>query len=328
MLDRPLHRRYLQVTLAQIRYLNCLVSLARPKTDTNQSSETMFANPPNMQSPEELASLFKRNMTLDHVIQPMPLPQPIQVPQDESKIIYASQHYTHSSHIAKQLVGEPIPPRPTSEPTPGGDYGLIGHVLRAHNIDPSTLSTSQLQLFKTADTPQQRRLVELWTISPPTNSNTNTNTSWGNFTTLAQEEAAARNRYAQQQQHDTDDTVMSLDGTPMTPVQTNDGRWVGIETTTSHYMEPYMTSGYEAMARREYEESARRALAEDAAARQQQSFVANKGAVLSTGYRKATDPVYNSTAFISGPAAWEQQAHMENQYGRLVALRMDDEEML
>jgi hypothetical protein len=266
----------------------------------------MFVNQPNMQSPEELASLFSKNMTLD----------PIRVPQEEPKIVYISQHYTHSAHVAKQPVEPPqLSPRPASEP-PQSEYELVNQVLRNHGVDPSGLSASQLQLFKTADTPQQVRLVELWRICPPTNSSNNPALAW-NFTTVEQEEALAKLRYDQQQQQETE-SVMSLDGTPLTPIQSGDGRWIGIESQTQHYMEPYMTSGYEDMARREYEESARRAIAEA-------SFQGHKGAVLSTSYRKATDPVYNSTV---SPCGVEQQMQMANQYGRMVALRMDDEEML
>jgi hypothetical protein len=264
----------------------------------------MFVNRPKMQSPEELASLFSKNMTLD----------PIQVAHEEAKIVYISQHYTHSSHLARDPIEPAQPtPRPASEPAQS-EHELVLQVLRTHGVDPSGLSVSQLHLFRSADTAQQVRLVELWRICPPTNNENNHTAAW-NFTTVEQEEALAKLRSDQQQQDN--ESVMSLDGTPLTPVQSGDGRWVGIETQTQHYMEPYMTSGYEDMARREYEESARRALAEA-------SFQGHKGAVLSTSYRKATDPVYNSVS----PCGWDQQAQMENQYGRMVQLRMDDQEML
>lgn len=264
----------------------------------------MFVTRPTMQSPEELASLFSKNMTLD----------PIQVAQEEAKIVYISQHYTHSSHLARNPA-EPVQPtsRSASQPTLG-EHELVLQVLRTHGVDPSGLSAPQLQLFRSADTAQQMRLVELWRICPPNNVENNPTATWSS-TTVEQEEALAKLRYDQQQQDN--ESVMSLDGTPLTPVQSGDGRWVNIDPHMQQFVEPYMTSGYEDMARREYEESARRALAEA-------SFQGHKGAILSTSYKKATDPVYNSVS----PCGWDQQAQMENQYGRLVQLRMDDEEML
>jgi len=60
------------------------------------------------------------------------------------------------------------------------------------------------------------------------------------------------------------------------------------------YMEPYMQSGYEELARREY-----------------------------LGGKPALDPVYQG-----GMSDWERQQWMENQYGSFVGGWRDDEEML
>jgi len=80
-------------------------------------------------------------------------------------------------------------------------------------------------------------------------------------------------------------------------------------TVHAHEPEPYMASGYEYLARREYEASA-----------QQQQPVQNVyshfgSAVGGHTYNQATDPVYNIIP-NSGPE-WEQrqQQAMENQYG-------------
>ena len=80
------------------------------------------------------------------------------------------------------------------------------------------------------------------------------------------------------------------------------------------YVEPYMTSGYEMLARREYEESVKRQLQEEMAAPKEvvynSPFVA---AVGDTGYRLATDPAYASD--------WtSQQQAMEDQYGAYQAM--------
>ncbi len=93
-----------------------------------------------------------------------------------------------------------------------------------------------------------------------------------------------------------------MDGTPLTPVQTTDGHWVG-----TAYVEPYMMSGYEMLARREYEESVKRQLQEDMSGPKE---VYNQfgSAVGGCNYRLATDPAYAND--------WShQQQAMENQYG-------------
>jgi hypothetical protein len=226
-----------------------------------------------MQPQEELVALFSRNLTLDPLSQPAPTPAPapVEAPQEERKIIYVSQHYNHSAHIAKH---DAQPPRPASEP-PQSEHAEVERVLREHSVDPTGLSSAQLQLFKTVDTPEKLRLLELWRDCPPTNNNStgdNPTLTWST-TTVDQEEALARLRFEQQQQHLIDqqlaqefgmmqdepepkpEAIMSLDGTPLTPIQAGDGRWMAMSTAAAssydHYMEPYMASGYEEMARRE-----------------------------------------------------------------------------
>ncbi|KAK4132095.1 hypothetical protein BT67DRAFT_134916 [Trichocladium antarcticum] len=218
-----------------------------------------------MQPQEELAALFSRNLTFNpippSIPEPAPAPAPVQAPQEENKIVYISQHYNHSAHIVRP---ETQPPRSASEP-PQSEHAIVERVLKEHSVDPSGLSSAQLQLFKTVDSPEKLRLIELWRVCPPTNSNDNPTLAWG-MTTVDQEEALARMRYEQQQQqaqqqaqqqqqqqqqqqYHEQETVMSLDGTPLTPIQAGDGRWIGM-AEMHHDMEPYMAQGYEEMARR------------------------------------------------------------------------------
>ena len=86
---------------------------------------------------------------------------------------------------------------------------------------------------------------------------------------MEREEELARLRWEQQQQQqaqgqaqgqggermetETEEVVMSLDGTPATaqPAQDVDGRW--IVEMAQNYMEPYMAAGYEDLARSEYQ---------------------------------------------------------------------------
>ncbi|KAK3900810.1 hypothetical protein C8A05DRAFT_16922 [Staphylotrichum tortipilum] len=316
----------------------------------------------NVQTQEELVALFHRNFTLDPISQPAPAPEaapapaPTHQPQEEPKIVYISQHYNHSAHVLKQ---DPQPPvRPASEP-PQSEHAAVERILREHGVDPSGLSSAQLQLFKRVDTPEKLRLIELWTVCPPTSSTDNPTLGWS-MTTVDQEEALARLRYEQQQQLLIDqqlqaefmmmqdepvpevaepepETVMSLDGTPLTPIQAGDGRWISAASASYHYMEPYMASGYEEMARREYEESARRAYAEAVALPAKETATtinsnspavaarAAAGAGIPTFNPLHADPVYKTTGF--GVADWAREAAMADQYGRIMAMR-EDEEML
>ncbi|KAK4129012.1 hypothetical protein N657DRAFT_50029 [Parathielavia appendiculata] len=307
----------------------------------------------NMQPQEELVALFRRNLTLDPMCRPAPVPAPApapvpaQQPQEERKIVYISQHYTHSAHVAKQNAQQS---RPSSEP-PESEHALVERVLREHSVDPAGLSPAQLHLFKTVDTPEKFRLLELWRACPPTNSNDNPFLTWST-TTVDQEEVLARLRFEQQQQELIDqqlqqefsmsdspepeansesETIMSLDGTPLTPIQAGDGRWIAA-AASYHYMEPYMASGYEEMARREYEESVRRAYAEAVAPPTKETTdslgcvaLVDSAGGMPTFSPAHADPVYKTTNV--GMDHWRREAAMADQYGRIMAMR-EDEEML
>jgi hypothetical protein len=305
-----------------------------------------------MQPQDELVALFSRNLTLDHLSQPpqptpAPAPAPIQEPQEERKIVYISQHYNHSAHISAAKKDEQ-PARPASEP-PQSEHAVVEQVLREHNVNTSGLSSAQLQLFRTVDTPQQLRLIELWRACPPTNSTDNPTLTWS-MTSVEQEEALARLRYEQQQQELIDqqlqdefammqdepepepETVMSLDGTPLTPIQAGDGRWIATpDRAAYHYMEPYMASGYEEMARREYEDSISRAYTESMAPPPKETNSLAAAALASAGGTPTfnpshADPVYKMTN-VGNSVSWGSEAAMADQYGRLMAMR-EDEEML
>jgi hypothetical protein len=137
------------------------------------------------------------------------------------------------------------------------------------------------------------RLVELWKICPPTNTD-NPALAWTS-TTLEQEEQLARMRYErqtqQEQQQQQQDTAMNT-----APVQTMDGlwQWPGYNT------EPYMMSGYQELMRREYERQNR---AKDVYSH----FGTSVGGPNQVA---ATDPVYKGQG-----SNWQSQMQMENQYG-------------
>lgn len=269
----------------------------------------IVSEPLKMAVHDDLAILFAKNLTLNSAAKPAAPAQ-----QDPDRTVYASMHYTHSAHVLAppaqpQVVDDEHSQRRSSEP-PRSDLQDLELLLRSHGVNTAALSLPQVELFRNADDVQKQRLIQLWTICPPTNATDNPTLTWSN-TTLEQEEMLAQRRYeAQQQPMAANEVVMSLDGTEVpsdpglsaspTSVQSNDGRWVPL---THSYMEPYMQSGYEELARREYDSSAKKA----------------------DDYKASLDPAYKASC---GMLDWERQQWMENQYGSFVGGWRDDEEML
>ena len=105
-------------------------------------------------------------------------------------------------------------------------------------------------------------------------------------TTFQQEEALAKLRLERQMMEERasrnqlDEDVMSdgeISNAPLTPIQGGDGRWA------VPHAEPYMVSGYESLAARDYQLSAQPA----------KDIYHHYGtAVGGSSYNKATDPVY------------------------------------
>jgi len=236
---------------------------------------------------DELAQMFAANMHLSQNAQqiqqvqqqPEPVyvqPQPQPEPEAPKPIVYASSHYTHSHHV--------VPTRSASEPLARThiDMSELGAILLRHSINPEMLFPSQVELFQNADDDQRLRLLELWRISPPQGrqgypSGSDYNLSRQLYdwppTSLAQEEAMAKLRYETAQKEEQKARELS---------------------TSPEVAEPYMTSGYDMLAKREYEQSAAK----------------------EPSYNQATDPVYNSTG---GNGLWQKNvgsiSDMENNYG-------------
>ncbi|KAK4196953.1 hypothetical protein QBC40DRAFT_109396 [Triangularia verruculosa] len=348
-----------------------------------------------MYTDDDLAELLARQLHFESVPRPQPVPAPVEVvapqPVQAPKIVYVSQHYNHSAaHLAKQKEQQQqqqqqqSPARPSSEP-PQDEHSAIARVLRQHSVDPTNLSPAQFHLFKTVDDPQRMHLIELWRACPPPPHHPS-EVDYNSTTSLDQEEALARMRWEQAQQDEMEaelqaqleheyqlqmeeqqrqqrqqqqqEIVMSLDGTPLTPIQAGDGRWI---QTTAEYgdMEPYMAAGYqEELARREYEESARRALLftepsayekdmmmSESLGRFGPALLQQEGAIGTgtggsggtgeTTTKRATDPVYKSVGVDWAAIRRreeEYQMSMSEGYGRLMLARGmeddDDEEML
>jgi hypothetical protein len=258
---------------------------------------------------DELARLFSANMSLSqaappqafHSQQQVPQEQPVQqqseVEQVHRQIIYASQHYTHSHHVAPARSASEPPLKTHIEPSD------MESVLLRNSIDPSLLFPSQVDLFRNADDDQRLRLLELWRISPPTGrqgypSGTAYNMSRQLYdwppTSLAQEETMAKLRYERMREESAQQEHIQQHDQQMDQSMGTDNP--SASSPSVQNAEPYMASGYELMARREYEVSAR--------APESTSKAPNT-------YNQATDPVYRG-------GLWQKNVgsvDMENQYG-------------
>lgn len=155
---------------------------------------------------DDLAHLFARNMALTQQL-PQSTPdkqfmmQQQQQQPSQPQIIYSSQHYTGTYYLSMtEPTLEETTTRadsPFDNTPPSSDFETT---LRQHNIDPSSLTPSQIKLFTNADNNQRLRLLELWQIAPPQNrGHAHSYDAVWPLTTLAQEEELARLRYESQQ---------------------------------------------------------------------------------------------------------------------------------
>ncbi|KAK8168101.1 hypothetical protein IWX90DRAFT_511390 [Phyllosticta citrichinensis] len=187
-----------------------------PSPESGEEKTTQHS----MTQQEDLAALFNQRLNISNfspapqasaAVEPasqpqseqgQPQQQPEYLEQEASQnivspqpIIYASTHYTHTSHV----------PRASSEPTPSTSAPISSSAVttshnysaddsetfQRHSIDPSALSPGQASLFRAASPDQQLRLLELWRITLPAANDG----IWTNATSLEQEESLARERY-------------------------------------------------------------------------------------------------------------------------------------
>ena len=214
---------------------------------------------------EDLAALFDRQMSMGTIEAPeSPEPPSPASSSGPSPIMYSiTQHYHHSSHVARQA-SEPRQPPPVTHSTPM--EMTTNDILRNHNIDPSTLSPTQIELFEHAIPEQKSRLIQMWQICPERGPSAPAPQA-----TSANIEDHAMNDMAQE------------------------------DDSEQQYAEPYMLSGYEILAQRDYELSTRKA-------------EPTTGSL----YKLASDPIYQSQRW------WEHTdpQPMEHQYGAFESASM------
>jgi hypothetical protein len=280
--------------------LQCGASSVGVTIRTEQELARMQAT--DIQQQDELAGLFARTMTFSNPTPPPEAKQQPAAPTEEPRRIYASMHYvppTSFSQTTPQASPEPEV-RPLSD-------NEIAEMLVRNSIDPHTLFPSQVSLFRGADLDQRLRLLELWRISPPNLGSYDLAKEQATWleTTLQREEEVARLRYERAvieaqgigSPHNTLAAVEEISRPSSAPEVRSRPPTSGFGAPTA---EPYMMTGYELLAQREYERSAG----------------GNTVLAESTRYNQATDPAYRGSG---GYGKGIQD--MENSYGAFEAMR-------
>ena len=260
---------------------------------------------------EDLSTMFSQHMRFSNDQKPGLSGAPPQTSAAEgfqeptsgqgNPITYSiSQHYHHSAHVMQNHVSPAASTAALPSATPAEED--LKEILVQSSIDPSCLLDSQLTLFKNAGGEQRSRLIELWRISPPEYASYGAQElvdelgGWQN-TTLEQEEEMAKLRF--QRKHTGargahDDVQMGK--------EQDDLRLSGMDYQA---VEPYMTSGYEYLAQRDYN---RQVQAEATTNKAYQP----PGAVITGRNENDTDPVCQ-------PREWwyrySANQPMEHQYG-------------
>ncbi|PWY76159.1 hypothetical protein BO70DRAFT_363718 [Aspergillus heteromorphus CBS 117.55] len=206
--------------------------------------------------PDDLVTLFDKSMNIGFPLSPgEDLGKCF--PHGSSAMYSVSQHYHHSAHIARQSATEDSLGVKASIHSNSTDC-IVAEKLRQHQIDHSSLSSKQLELFERAVPEQQLRLIQIWQISPEHRYNIGGNS-------LPMPEKSDRPSIATEASNPFYRTFAADGQTPEDGVQ---------------YAEPYMLSGYEAMAQENNELSAKQVMC-----------VVNEPTRGSL-YRLASDPVY------------------------------------
>ncbi|KAL4868746.1 hypothetical protein BDV12DRAFT_168915 [Aspergillus spectabilis] len=119
----------------------------------------LSASEGNLKAQDDLVSLFNTHMNmgpstaLAKEIRPPPITYSI------------TQHYHHSAHVAQK----PADSGAMQENVLSGTNEAANRVfemLSQHNVDASSLSPNQLELFANAIPEQQSRLIQMWQICP------------------------------------------------------------------------------------------------------------------------------------------------------------------
>jgi hypothetical protein len=285
---------------------------------------------------DDLAVLFSRNLTFANSAQPSVNSRDSKMQAEAppvQPVTYITQHYHHSAHAVPSTAALQSPI--ISPSTVDFDQTSPAAILAQHNIDPSALFPSQLTLFQHADPDQRLRLIQLWRISPPSYGGHALAQELGNWppTSLKQEEEMGQIRYERSL---SEQRKLQGQNRPNEMEQDCEGSMLGSQDRVGRpNAEPYMVSGYETLAQRDYNLQAHE--------RQQLDVVIDhyplQQSMDDRSHSQATDPVYR------GQQWWQNfmgSQAMEDQYGAFDQLnrfqsqssgvagtqRQEDEEML
>ncbi|KAL4975789.1 hypothetical protein BDW66DRAFT_160237 [Aspergillus desertorum] len=126
----------------------------------------LSASEGDLKAQDDLVSLFDAHMSMGS----SPFPERTEVPATPSPITYSiTQHYHHSAHVAQRAAVSGLAPSQEVASPPVTNNKTANRVLELlmdHRINPSSLSTNQLELFSNAMPEQQSRLIQMWQICP------------------------------------------------------------------------------------------------------------------------------------------------------------------
>ncbi|CCU74506.1 unnamed protein product [Blumeria hordei] len=276
-----------------------------------------------MTTQDELVALFQQHLSLHHNSINV---HPKVEEKSEEPIIYSiSQHYHHSAHLA---------PEPSNEP-PLTEKSSTEMILLKKGVDTCSLYPSQLELFETATTVQQKRLIELWQICrPDLQSLTLEQNGWAERAIQEQQKSNVlyESHRLENFTHSDNDLDHGMDSdmsdcstkSPVIPTYFQQKNW-----DSSHSAEPYITSGYGIDSQVDF--------TNNVASRNDTS---NFGTILDASqYTHATDPVYNKAGSFFGEdisSIYQREQEQRSQYGalqkysnyNLITSMGEDEEML
>ncbi|KAF7597404.1 hypothetical protein BBP40_003651 [Aspergillus hancockii] len=247
----------------------------------------LSASEGNLKMQEDLVALFARQMRVDTPVSREKLPS------GPSSITYSiTQHYHHSSHVTRAALPAESSKQDVSPSTASNS---MNEILRLQNINPSSLSPTQLRLFENAMPEQRSRLIQIWQIYPESSGVSNKLREYQSTTNM---HAGALG---------VDMTSHSGSNQPAQMTYSDDFemcdqvREGSIDDDGLQYAEPYMVSGYEILAQRDYELSADK--------------IAPSVNEPTTGspYKLANDPIYGT----QGHRWWERSNSdtLKYQYG-------------
>ncbi|KAI3061527.1 hypothetical protein CBS147353_9916 [Aspergillus niger] len=236
----------------------------------------------------DLSALFEKQMNLEMPLSPEGSVG-AQRPAPSSPIVYSiTQHYHHSAHVAQQNATRSSEGVPRRDPN-----AAVNLTLRQHNVDPSTLSAKQTELFEHAIPEQQSRLIQMWQISP---EHSYAATGHASETRLLNQE---RSNVASAVGHAPTPLDWAATGGDREMCDVPDRNENGDDGHL--YAEPYMVTGYEAIAQER----------NGVPAAQPAHLVAEP--TTGSPYKLSSDPIY----YAHCRRWWEptQQSSVEYQYG-------------